>query len=210
MSKREEEKAVEATKRVAEQAKSTADKQEAAAALQQIRQQETAQQFQESVNTSLNQTKENVRKSIDEARTRIPQYTDVVKNYQEQALESTEKMVEDYVEAEKSIMNAVFDSAVPYYENVQRMYNYWLSPRIPTEIWARSVSNIAENISAATRISNDILFGNIDAMGRAFERAKQHTEELSRINVDNAKTIANTARETAAEFAVNREREVYR
>jgi hypothetical protein len=47
-------------------------------------------------------------------------------------------------------------------------------------------------------------------MGRAFERAKQHTEELSRINVDNAKTIANTARETAAEFAVNREREVYR
>jgi hypothetical protein len=210
MSKREEEKAVEATKRVAEQAKSTADKQEAAAALQQIRQQETAQQFQESVNTSLNQTKENVRKSIDEARTRIPQYTDAVKNYQEQALESTEKMVEDYVEAEKSIINAVFDSAVPYYENVQRMYNYWLSPRIPTEIWARSVSNIAENISAATRISNDILFGNIDAMGRAFERAKQHTEELSRINVDNAKTIANTARETAAEFAVNREREVYR
>ena len=210
MSKREEEKAVEATKRVAEQAKSTADKQEASAALQQIRQQETAQQFQESVNTSLNQTKENVRKSIDEARTRIPQYTDVVKNYQEQALESTEKMVEDYVEAEKSIINAVFDSAVPYYENVQRMYNYWLSPRIPTEIWARSVSNIAENISAATKISNDILFGNIDAMGRAFERAKQHTEELSRINVDNAKTMANTARETAAEFAVNREREVYR
>ena len=210
MSKREEEKAVEATKRVAEQAKSTADKQEAAAALQQIRQQETAQQFQESVNTSLNQTKENVRKSIDEARTRIPQYTDAVKNYQEQALESTEKMVEDYVEAEKSIINAVFDSAVPYYENVQRMYNYWLSPRIPTEIWTRSVSNIAENISVATRISNDILFGNIDAMGRAFERAKQHTEELSRINVYNAKTIANTARETAAEFAVNREREVYR
>jgi hypothetical protein len=210
MSKREEEKAVEATKRVAEQAKSTADKQEAAAALQQIRQQETAQQFQESVNTSLDQTKENVRKSIDEARTRIPQYTDVVKNYQEHALESTEKMVEDYVEAEKSIINAVFDSAVPYYENVQRVYNYWLSPRILTELWARSVSNIAENISAATRIGNDILFGNIDAMGRAFERAKQHTEELSRINVDNAKTIANTARETAAEFVVSREREVYR
>jgi hypothetical protein len=210
MSKREEEKAVEATKRVAEQAKSTTDKQEAAAALQQIRQQETAQQFQESVNTSLDQTKENVRKSIDEARTRIPQYTDVVKNYQEHALESTEKMVEDYVEAEKSIINAVFDSAVPYYENVQRVYNYWLSPRILTELWARSVSNIAENISAATRIGNDIMFGNIDAMGRAFERAKQHTEELSRINVDNAKTIANTARETAAEFVVSREREVYR
>jgi hypothetical protein len=43
-------------------------------------------------------------------------------------------------------------------------------------------------------------------MGWVFERAKQQTEKLSRINADNAKTIANTA----AEFAINRQREVYR
>jgi hypothetical protein len=43
MSKREEEKAVEATKRVAEQARNVADKQEAAVALQEIRQEEAAQ-----------------------------------------------------------------------------------------------------------------------------------------------------------------------
>jgi len=206
MSKREEEKAVEATKRVAEQAKSVADKQEAAATLQEIRQQETVQQFQESINTSLNETKKNVQKSIDEARNQIPQYTNVVKNYQEQALESTGKIVEDYVEAEKSIINSFFESSIPYYENVQRMYNYWFSPRVPTELWARSVSNIAENVSRSTRIGNDILFENIDTMGHAFERAKQQTEELSRININNAKAIANTA----AEFSANRQREVYR
>ena len=120
MSKREEEKAVEATKKVAEQAKSVADKQEAVAALQEIRQQETVQQFQESVNTSLDETKKNVRKSIDEARNQIPQYTNIVTNYQEQALESTAKMTEDYIEAQKSIINSVFDSSIPYYENVQR------------------------------------------------------------------------------------------
>jgi hypothetical protein len=90
------------------------------------------------------------------------------------------------------------------------MYSYWLSPRVPTELWARSVSNIAENMSAATRINNDILFGNIDAFGNAFERVQRQTEELSRINVNNAKTIANTAKETAAEFSSNRQREVYR
>ena len=159
----------------------------------------TTQQFQDSINTSLDQTKENVRKSIDEARSQIPRYTNVVKNYQEQALESTGRMVEDYINTQKSVMDSVFSSAAPYYENVSRMYNHWLSPKVPTELWARSVSNIAEKVSAATRINNDILFGNIDAMGRAFERAKQHTEELSRINVDNAKTVSNTA----AEFAAN-------
>lgn len=210
MSKREEDKAVEATKRVAAQATSTADKQEAAATLQQVRQEEAAQQFQQTVNASLDETKKNIRKSIDESRNQIPQYTDVVKNYQERALESTGKMVEDYLEAQKSVINSVFSSANVYYENVQRMYSYWLSPRVPTELWARSVSNIAENVSAATRINNDILFGNIDAFGNAFERVQRQTEELSRINVNNAKTIANTAKETAAEFSSNRQREVYR
>ena len=79
------------------------------------------------------------------------------------------------------------------------MYNYWVSPRVPAEIWTRSVSNIAENISAAVRTGNDILFGNIDAFGNALERVQRQTEELSRINANNAKTIANTAKETAAE-----------
>ena len=39
-------------------------------------------------------------------------------------------MTEDYIEAQKSIINSVFDSSIPYYENVQRMYNNWLSPRV--------------------------------------------------------------------------------
>ena len=89
------------------------------------------------------------------------------------------------------------------------MYHHWFSPRVSAEIYARSVSNFVENVSASARITNDILFGNIEAIGNAFERAQRHTKELSRINVDSAKTIANTARETGAELSVNRQREVY-
>jgi len=171
--------------------------------------QKVADTTQRALHKSLDETKENVRKSIDEARTQIPRFTNVVTHYQEQVLQSTGKMVEDYIEAQKSVIDSVFNSAAPYYENANRIHDYWFSPKVPAEIYTRSVSNIAENVSAATRISNDILFGNIEAFGNAFERAQRHTEELSRINVDNAKTIANTARETAAEFSVNRQREVY-
>lgn len=211
MSKREETKAIEATKKVVEQATSIEDKLEAVETLQEVGQQQqlTVQDFQHTLHSSLDTTKENVKKSIDEARTQIPRYTNVVKNYQEQVLQSTGKMVEDYLEAQKSVIDSVLNSAAPYYENVNRMYNYWLSPIVPAEIWTRSVSNIAENVSASVRIGNNILFGYIEAFGNAFERAQQHTKELSRINVDNAKTIANTARETAAELSVNRQTEVY-
>ena len=188
MSKREQEKAVEEAKNAAQA-------------------QVAAQELQSIINRSLDETKKNVRKSIDESRNQIPQYANVVKNHQEQALESTGKIVEEYIEAQKSVIDSVVSSSAAYVENANRMFNYWNSPRVPAEIWARAVSNVAENVSAATRINNDILFGNMDAFGNAFERVQRQTEELSRINVNNAKTIANTARETVSEFSVNRERE---
>ena len=157
-----------------------------------------AQELQSTINRSLDETKKNIRKSMDESRNQIPQYTNVVKNYQEQALESTGKIVEDYVEAQKSVIDSVSSSSAAYYENANRMFNYWYSPRVPAEMWARAVSNIAENVSAATRINNDIFFENITTFGNAFERVQRQTEELSRINVNDAKTIANTAKEATA------------
>lgn len=166
-------------------------------------QQVVAQDFQHTLHRSLDETKENVKKSIDEARTQIPQFTHVVTNYQEQVLQSTGKMVEDYVDAQKSVMNAVFNSANPYYENANRVFSYWFSPRVSAEIYARLVSNIVENVSASARIGNDILFGNIEALGDDFERAQRHSKEFTRINANTAKAIENTARETAAEFSVN-------
>ena len=112
MSKKEQEKAIEDTKKVAEQAKSVEDKIEAAGTLQEAGQQAAAQEIQQTYRRSLNQTKENVRKPIDEARTQIPKYTNVVKSYQEQALESTGRMVEDYINTQKSVMDSVFNSAL--------------------------------------------------------------------------------------------------
>ncbi|HZD35121.1 MAG TPA: hypothetical protein VE130_07950 [Nitrososphaeraceae archaeon] len=158
---------------------------------------------EQTYNRSLNETKENVRKSIDEAKTQIPRYTDAVKNYQKQTLDSTEDVVENYIEAQQSLVDAVSSSMNPYYENLKRMYSYWISPRIPSEIYTRSVSAIAENISTSARIWNDMVFGNLDAFGNALERTQRHTKELSRISVDTAKAIENTARETA-EFSTEK------
>ena len=199
ISKKEQEKAIEDTQRIAEEAKNVKDKHDAAQTLQQVGQQQqvVAQDFQHTLHRSLDETKENVKKSIDEARTQIPQFTHVVTNYQEQVLQSTGKMVEDYIEAQKSVMNSIFNSANPYYENANRLFNYWFSPRVSTEIYARSVSNIAENISASARIGNDILFGNIEALGDDFERAQRHTKEFTRINAYTAKAIESTAREVS-------------
>ena len=66
ISKSVEEKAIEDTQRVAEEAKSIKDKHNAAQTLQQVGQQQVvAQDFQHTLHSSLDETKENVKKSID-------------------------------------------------------------------------------------------------------------------------------------------------
>ena len=84
-----------------------------------------------------------------------------------------------------------------YDENANRVFSYWFTPRVSAEIYARLVSNIVENVSASVRVGNDILFGNIEALGNDFERGQRHTKEFTRINADTAKTIENTAREVS-------------
>jgi hypothetical protein len=44
--------------------------------------------------------------------------------------------------------------------------------------------SIAENVPASVRLGNDILFGNIDAFGKAFEQAQRNIKEFSRINTN--------------------------
>jgi hypothetical protein len=68
MSKQEQDKAFKDTQRVAEEAKNIKDKHDAAQTLQIGQQQRAAQEFQSTVNRSLDEAKENVRKSIDESR----------------------------------------------------------------------------------------------------------------------------------------------
>ena len=111
MSKREETKAIEDTKKVAGQAKSIEDKLEAVETLQEVGQQQvTAQEFQTTFDRSLDETKKNLRRSITEAKAQVPQYANALKNYEEQALESTGKMVEDFIETQKTVLNSFFNS----------------------------------------------------------------------------------------------------
>ena len=48
---------------------------------------EQQEQQQQSVNTTLNQTTENARRTIDEARKDIPSYTQMIVEYQEQTFQ---------------------------------------------------------------------------------------------------------------------------
>ena len=79
-------------------------------------------------------------------------------------------------------------------------WNYWVSPRRTTEIYARAVSSVADNTIAITRLVNNTVFANLEAFRTLVQHGRDNAKELSRINVNFAKTFEQTSRDTTRNF----------
>ena len=63
--------------------------------------------FNESVNRSLDETKDNIKKSLDESRKQIPRINDIVNSYQEQSLQTAKEISEEYIDSQKDVVNSL-------------------------------------------------------------------------------------------------------
>ena len=135
---------------------------------------ENQEQVKQSFNRALDQTKNNIQKTVDEAIKEIPRFTQVVNQYQEQSLQATKDIAENYLESQKEIINSLQSAWVPLVENIQNSSGgYFMSPRRVTESYARTVSNIADSTIAASRLVNNTVFANMEVFktaGTAYKR----------------------------------------
>jgi hypothetical protein len=157
---------------------------------------QTSEQQQQAVNKALQETKDNIRKTSDEARNQIPRYTQAVNDYQEQTIQATREIADNYLDSQKEIINSFQSGWVPQLENANRIFwSNWISPRHFTETYARIVSSFADNTIAATRLVNNTIFANMDAFKTSMQHAKENAKEFSRIGVNAAKTFEQTTRD---------------
>jgi vacuolar-type H+-ATPase subunit H len=154
---------------------------------------------QHSVNRALDETRDNIRRATDEARKDIPRYTQAANEYQEQSIQTAREIADNYLESQKEIVNSFQSSFVPVIEKTYSVFwNYWTSPRLTTDIYARTVSSIADNTIAATKLVNNAVFTNLDAFKTCVQNTRDNLKEVSRIGVNAAKTFEQTSRDTTA------------
>ena len=158
-------------------------------------QQQQQREHQQAVSRALDETKDNIRKSTDEARSQIPRYTQAVSDYQEQTIQAAREIADNFLEAQKEIINSFQSAWRPYMETTST--TNWMSPRSMAELYANIVSSFANNVITATRLTNNMIFGNMEAFKTSIQQAKDNTKELSRIGVNTAKTFEQTSRDTA-------------
>jgi ABC-type transporter Mla subunit MlaD len=162
-----------------------------------VNNQNNQQDFSQSVNRALDQTKDNINRSIDESRNQIPHYNTIVNSYQEQALQTTREISENFIESQKSIINSLHSACGPYQQNFNNIVNSWNSPEAVANAYSRWVSNVADNTVSAMRTTNHIIFSNLDSMKSVLQQAKDTSKQIFNQNVNVAKTFEQNSKEVA-------------
>jgi hypothetical protein len=163
---------------------------------------ENQMQVRQSFNRALDQTKDNIQKTVEEARREIPRFTQAVNQYQEQTIQATKDIADNYLESQREIIDSLQSEWVPFIENIQNTYwFYWTSPRRVTENYARTVTNIADSTVAANKLVNNTVFTNMEVFKSAVQHTSNNIKEFSRINANAAKTFENVARGSVRDFS---------
>ena len=134
---------------------------------------------QQAVNKAIDETKDNIKKTTNEARKEIPRYTQIVNEYQENTIQTIREITDNYVESQKDILMNSF----------QIWSNWTVSPRQMAESYGKIVSSFADNAVAATRVINNTVFANIDSVNTSVQHTKENVKELSKIGANTVKTF---------------------
>ena len=156
------------------------------------------QQQQDAVIKSLDRTKDIIKTLAKDSKREITRYTQIVNDYQEQAIEAARVIAENQIESQKEIINLCQSPWLPYVENTNGLFwNNWMIPGRITETYANMVSGFANITIAATRLVNNMIFANMDAFKVAVEQTKDNSKELLRTGANNtARMFDQTARDT--------------
>jgi S-methylmethionine-dependent homocysteine/selenocysteine methylase len=169
----------------------------------QHQQQQQAERLQESTKRMLDETKQNIQISLEEARSQIPRYNQAIYNYQEQVLAATGEIATSYIDTQNAIIHAFNASVAPYFENIQNTYRqyYSINPQNVQEFYSQTISNIANNGVTVVRLVNNTIFTNFDLLKTSWQQATDNVKEISRVTSNTARAFEQSNKEVSSAAA---------
>ena len=154
---------------------------------------------QQAVNKALDETKDEIKVATREAAKEIPQYTQKLGDIQEQTIQTTREIADNYIESQKEIISIYQSVWTPFVENANsRFWNYWsISPKGIAETYGTVVSSFADNVIAATRLTNNAISANMELFSTALQQTKDSSKEFSRLGVNAAKVFNEASNDVA-------------
>ena len=155
--------------------------------------------MQREVNKALDETRDVINVATREAAREIPQYTQRFGDIQEQTIKTTREIANNYIESQKEIISIYQSVWTPFVENANsRFWNYWsISPKGIAETYGTVVSSFADNVIAATRLTNNAVSANMELFSTALQQTKDNSRELSRLSINAAKIFNEASNDIA-------------
>jgi len=154
---------------------------------------------QQAVNKALDETKDEIKVATREAARDIPQYTQRLGDIQEQTIQTTREIADNYIESQKEIISIYQSVWTPFLENANsRFWNYWsISPKGIAETYGTVISSFADNVISATRLTNNAVSANMELFSTALQQTKDNSKEFSRLGINAAKVFNEASNEIA-------------
>src|ERR671924_1477400 len=126
------------------------------------------------INKALDETRDNIKKAVNEAKKDISTYAEQFTTLQERAIETARDIAEEYIESQREIINSYNQSVwTPYVENVVNRTTVpfpgvFSLPR--TEVYTNTFSNVVDNFVTATRLANRTVFANTELISTSLQQ----------------------------------------
>ena len=129
----------------------------------------------------LDQGEESVRNAI-EVKTDISRYVQVVKDFQEMAIQSVKEVSDVIMESERQIMHSMPMLWVPNLESPYGwIWNYWILHADVVGMYLYMVMTSAHGAFAASRLANNIVITNMEAVKILMTRFKDNVNEFAKL-----------------------------
>ena len=119
-------------------------------------------------------------------------------SYQEQSLQTAREISEEYIDSQKEIISSLQSAWRPINENYSSMVTSFASPDSIAKAYTKFVSNVADNTVSAIRLTNNMIFSNLDSWKTVMQQAKDNSRHLSNMGVKTAKTFEQNSRQLTA------------
>jgi hypothetical protein len=174
-------------------------------------------QQQDAINRSIDETKDNIRRTIEEVRRETPRYSQTVTDFQNETAEATREIADNFLDSQKEVINSMQSAWTPFAERTSSSgsgnNNYWMmgmmmqpwswmgmSPRDMVNIYARSISVMTDLVTASTRMATNMMFAGIEASRATTNYAKYSSKEIARVTSITARIFGQNTRETVSKM----------
>jgi hypothetical protein len=176
-------------------------------------------QHQDAINRSIDETKNNVSRAIEEVRRETPRYSQTVTDFHNETAEAMREITVTFLDSQKEVINSMQSAWTPFAERtsssdgsgsnnnyywmmgmMQPWWSWWMgmSPRDMVNIYARSISAMTDLVTASTRMVTNMMFAGIEASRATTNYAKYSSKEIARVTSITARIFGQNTRETVS------------